>query len=354
MPTPQLRVARPAFLIDDRDQPALSSGLVALAIREDCDGLAALEATFNNWGERDGVADLLYADRRLLDFGKRVEVRLDDASLFRGWISGLEGVWGEGTPPTLTVLAEDALQDLRMTRRTRTFEQQSDRDVLAKIAGEHGLSVDADIDGPSWPVLAQVNQSDLAFLRDRSRLAGFELWVRDRTVVARTRPARGGAALRLERGAQVLEFRVLADLAHQATRFAVCGWDPHNKEAVRVEAGDAALGAELGQDESGAAILRRARGERTQSTVHTLPPIEREARAQAEAQFRALARRFVCGEGRAEANPELRVGRVVELVGFGATFEGRYAVVEVVHRFDAQLGLRTEFRVERPGVGRAS
>ncbi|MCA9490143.1 MAG: hypothetical protein KC621_09470, partial [Myxococcales bacterium] len=81
-------------------------------------------------------------------------------------------------------------------------------------------------------------------------------------------------------------------------------------------------------------------------------PKAKEAEAEAEALFRGAARRFVCGEGTAEADARLRVGRAVELVGFGATFDGRYAVVEVHHRFDAELGLRTEFKVERPGVGR--
>ena len=40
------------------------------------------------------------------------------------------------------------------------------------------------------------------------------------------------------------------------------------------------------------------------------------------------------------------------LGGLGPLFTGKYDVVEVSHRFDAAQGLRTEFVVERPWLGR--
>lgn len=349
--SPELRAARPTFLVDGREQVALAAGLRELEIRETHEGLAALAASFGNWGEKHGVADYLYADRALLDFGKLLEVRIGDEPVFKGRIMALEGEYREAAPPGLGVLAEDTLQDLRMTRRTRSFESQSDRDVFTRIAQEHGLRTNLDLDGPSWPVLAQLNQSDLAFLRDRARMSGVELWLADDTLHARPRSDRAGQTIRLERGKDLLEFHVLADLAHQATRLVVSGWDVDDKRRVDHSADDAVLGAELGRDDSGAAILRAILGERPQSVVHTLAGTAQEARAEAEALFRSGARRFVCGEGRAEASAQLRVGRSVELTGFGATFDGRYALVEVCHRFDPSLGLRSEIRVERPGVG---
>ena len=48
----------------------------------------------------------------------------------------------------------------------------------------------------------------------------------------------------------------------------------------------------------------------------------------------------------------LHVGKRVTLGGLGPLFSGKYGVVEVSHRFDAH-GLRTEFVVERPWLGRS-
>jgi hypothetical protein len=56
----------------------------------------------------------------------------------------------------------------------------------------------------------------------------------------------------------------------------------------------------------------------------------------------------------AEASSRLRVGSRVELKELGPLFSGKYTVTAVRHRFDVARGVRTEFDVERPGIGQAS
>jgi phage protein D len=249
------------------------------------------------------------------------------------------------------VFAEDRLQDLRMTRRTRTFADQTDAALIQSIASDHGLQASVDISGPTHKVVAQVNQSDLAFVRERARRAGAELWIEGRTLNAKPRSARGSSPLKLKFGAELREFNALADLAHQRTKVNVSGWDVSGKASIKESADDAALGNELGSDKSGASILRSAFGERTESVAHMVPLTSSEAQAQAETWFRAAARRFLVGRGLAEPNGKLRVGVSVELDGVGAMFNGKYYLAEVQHRFDGASGFRSEFTAERPGLG---
>ena len=117
----------------------------------------------------NSTTDFLYFDRSMLDFGKDFEIKLESDSIFKGKIMGLEAAFPEGQSPEISVLAEDRFQDLRMTRRTRTFTDVSDADVINQIATDHGLTPEVDVSGPTYKVLAQVNQSDLAFIRDRAR-----------------------------------------------------------------------------------------------------------------------------------------------------------------------------------------
>ena len=77
-----------------------------------------------------------------------------------------------------------------MTRRTRTFANVSDRDAATQIAGDHGLTPSIGIDGPTYAVLAQLNQSDLAFLRERARSIDAELWISDTTLNLQPRSKR--------------------------------------------------------------------------------------------------------------------------------------------------------------------
>lgn len=347
-----LRASRPVLEVDGTENGPLAEGLLSLAIRETTEGLHRCEAVFGNWGPRQGRTDFLYFDRQEVDFGHAFVVKVADDVIFRGRVTALEARFGEGRAPELAVLAEDRLQDLRMTRRTRTFANVTDADLVRQIAGDHGLQADVNLDGPSHEVLAQVNQSDLAFLRDRVRSLGGEVWVDDTTLGVARRPDRPGERLELTYGNEVREFTVIADLAGQRTEVVAGGWDVSGKQALNETASDSVLASETAGGKSGATVLREAFGARRETLVHGAPATAAEARELASAYFRTIARRFVVGRGVAATQADLRVGATVDLTGLGPLFSGAYYVSEVCHRFDGAKGLRTEFTAERPWLGR--
>jgi phage protein D len=296
--------------------------------------------------------DFLYFDRSTLDFGKRFRISRGSDVLFDGRISGLEANFPDGEPPQLTVLAEDRLQDLRMTRRTRTFADMSDSDLFNRIAGDHGLTPQVNVNGPSYKLLAQVNQSDLAFLRERARSIDAELWMDGTKLLVESRAHRSSGAQQMTYGSTLREFSVCADLAQQRTALQVCGWDVAGKSALNYEATDSVINGELGGGLSGASVLSSAFGERKEVIVHTVPHNSQETQAQAEAFFKMAARRFVVGRGTAQTDSRLRVGCSVDLQGLGPLFNGNYYLAEVRHIFDGVTGMRTEFTAERCGLGR--
>jgi phage protein D len=344
---------RPKVVVGGTDNPQLSAEMMRMQICENTTGLYHCEANFGNWGPVNGSnADFLYFDRRTLDFGKDFQIKLEDDSIFQGKIMGLEAAFPEGQSPEITVLAEDRFQDLRMNRRTRTFADVSDADVINQVATDHGLSPSVDVNGPTYKVLAQVNQSDLAFIRERARAVDAEVWMDANTLNAKTHTGRQGDDLKMTYGNQLHEFTVLADLAMQRTSVAVNGWDVSNKSALQYEATDSVISSELNGDTSGVSILQSALGARKEALAHTVPLNSDEAQHEAESFFKMSARRFVVGHGVAETSSKLRVGAKVNLEGLGPLFTGKYYVAEVKHIFDLAKGLRTEFRAERLGIGR--
>ncbi len=351
--TNTLKSAQPTMNIAGKDDPLLGQGLVSLLIVENTNGLYRCEATFGNWGSINNGIGFLYFDRRTLEFGKTFKVKLDSNIIFEGRILGLEAQFPEGRSPELSILAEDRFQDLRMTRRTRTFTDVSDADVIQQIANEHGLSPNVDITGPTYKVLAQVNQSDLAFLRERARTIDAELWMDGSKLYAKMRSKRNSGTLKMAYGNELREFSVLADLAGQRTGVSVNGWDVAGKAALQYEATDSIIRGELNGDSSGASILGSTLGQRKESLAHTVPLTSQEAQAEAETFFKMSARRFVTGRGVADASGQLRVGSYVDLQGLGPLFNGKYYLSEVKHLFDRTCGIRTEFTAERPGLGHA-
>jgi phage protein D len=239
-----------------------------------------------------------------------------------------------------------------MRRRTRTFSDISDQEMFGAVAGDHGLTADIGVIGPRHRVLAQLNQSDLAFVRERARALDAELWISDSTLHVQPRSSRAVAPLSLTYGKALRDFRVLADLADQATSVEVTGWDVAGKQALDERADPSVLGGELAGGDSGADVLSSAFGERKETIADAVPHTSAEARARAEATMMRTARRFIVGHGTAESRPRLRVGATIRLDRLGALFDGDFYVTATTILFDGAQGLRTEIEVERGWLGR--
>jgi len=347
--------SRPRLKIDGQVDARLDAGLLSLSIVEDEHGLYRLEMTFGNWGSTGGDLGFLYFDRQTFDFGRTVEIELGDggatAPAFSGKITGIEGRFIEQRPPEILILAEDRLQDLRMTRRTRSFEDVSLDDVVESIAGEHSLQPEIDIDSPQYKTLAQVNQSDLAFMRERARLIDAEVWVEGDKLYVQSRARKKVAALELTYKQRLHEFSVLADLAHQRTHLKVGGWDISAKEKLEVEVEQSSIQSELQGGMGGSQILNDAFGQRKETVAHLTPLSEEETRSLAETCFRTISRQFVTGSGLAEGDARLKAGAHVTINGVGNLFNGVYYVNSVHHMFAQDCGYKTQFCVERPAIG---
>jgi phage protein D len=355
--TPVYYASRPVISIDGQVDSLLGDPLLtSLLVEETTRGLFRCEARFRNWSAGRNNPYRFF-DGEILDFGKSFKVELGQPNqlktVFEGRIMGLEGQYPPGTSPEIVVLAEDTFQDLRMERHTRTFTDASDGDAVHQIASDHGLTADVDVDGPTYKVLSQLNQSDLAFLRERACTVDAELWLDERTIHFVARNRRDGGSLTLTYGANLRELNVLADLAHQRTAVHVTGWNVADKQAIDERVDDSILGSELGRDRSGATVLAEAIAEREETVSSAVPLTAEEAGAQAKSEFRRRARQFVTGEGVTDGEPDLRVGATVTLEGLGPWFDGDYYVTRVRHVFDLHDGYRTYFDVERPGLGQS-
>jgi phage protein D len=352
-----LTATAPVFEVDGAVKGELARDLLHLEVEETTSGLKTLCARFVAQGPVPGSPSEaeLYLDGSLLDFGKKLSVSLgaggDARTVFVGSVSGLEAVYHEGQEPEVVVFAEDALMKLRMTRRMKTYEKMTDAQIAEALATEHGLTARADADGPTYDVVQQWNQSDLAFLRERARLIQAEVWCQDDTLYFQTRDRRTATEVTLVQGNHLLDLQVRADLAHQRTKVKVSGYDASRREALDEEAGAEAIQAEVSGGRTGQSVLERAFGERVSYRVRAVPLTSAEATAWARAEMLRRARAFVTVTGTTRGTPDLTVGSRVTLERAGRPFNGSgYYVIRVCHTYDLKNGHRTRFEAERATV----
>ena len=348
-------VSTPVIALGGQVDPAVAADLVSLTVEETIVGMCWCQARFNNIGYRNGNESLLYLGRDKIDFGTELAVTLgapgESRQVFSGKISALQADFPADEAPMLLAFAEDPLQALRLTRRTRTFEEVTTADVAQRVAGDHGLTPDVSLDGPTHKVVAQLNQSDLAFLRSQARVDDGEVWIDGSTLHVARRPDRDGGRVALTYGGALMAFSVRADLADQCREVGVAGWDVASKSPILETADASALGSELAALTSGASILGSSFTDRKERLVREAPIASDEARAHAKAAYLERARRFVCGTGQTWGTAAVRVGTTLALSGLGGMFNGDYYVSRTRHTYDLQRGFRTEFDVERPGIG---
>jgi phage protein D len=358
MPEPPLYAATsPVVTVDGARQGDLARDLLRLDVEEATDGLRtlAMHVVASAPRERPGPDVVEYLDGQVIDLGRRIEVSLgppgNERIVFAGTVSALEVGFEEGDVPHVSVLAEDDLMRLRMTQRSHTYERASDADVARFLAGQHGLAPAVAAAGPTYDVLHQLNQSDLAFLRERARLLAAEVWVAAGTLHFATRDQRQGTAVTLTRGSNLLAVTARADLAHQCSAVSVSGYDAGTRAVIDVRVPGSEIDAEAGGGRTGPATLDRAFGELPGRRVGETPLLAAEARAFARAELLRRARRFVTVRGTTSGTPELVVGSRVTLAGCGRPFDGGgYYVTRLRHAYELARGLRTHFDAERPTV----
>ena len=347
--------ARPTLRIAGQPDERAGTLLTAMKMEECEGGMSTLELHITNWAATGGGrAELAFDGSSALKLGAELGVYTGDEAtpreIFKGKVSALEMVCNYGQPPELVVLAEDALSAARRGRRSKVYADMSPAGVVNAIAGNLGLT--PSVSGLTSPTgtWAQLNETDLSFLR--RLLARFDADLQvvgtDLQVSPRQDVSRGVIDLTLY--GQLARVRISADLADQVTASTVAGWNAKDGSAVKGEASRIA-NAGPGQGKSGVDWANEVFGTRSEHLSTPAVATSDEARAVAEAALDQRARRFVRAEGTAEGNAQLRVGSSVRLAGISPQYDNTYYVIRACHLFDMKQGYRTEFSAQCAYLG---
>ncbi|HEU5265377.1 MAG TPA: VgrG-related protein [Jatrophihabitans sp.] len=307
------------------------------------------------------------------DFGGRIEITATGADaadeagkLLVGEVTGLE----QDTDATGTwtiVRGYDLSHRLCRGRRTRTFLDATDGDIVRRVATDAGLELgDVDDDGAVHPHVGQVNLTDWEFLRARANERGREVAVVNGQLVWHAPVSHDTAPSSLDDletppqpaqlllGTNLLRLSPRVTAAEQVGEVWVRGWNPETKQPVRGSAKTSTVSANSGADPSELA----GRFSAAPFLVADRPVRdEQEADAIAAAVAEQIAGAHAEMTGLALGDPKLIPGAAVSVSGVGWPHDGDYVLSGARHRYD-ETGYHTEFTVsgrqERTLLGLAS
>jgi phage protein D len=328
--------------------PALQD-VRAVTVEESVGEPAWFTVELSNWD--DEKLQVSYSDGSLFAIGGDVQISLGYLDALRpvvlGEITSLEPVFTAASPSVLTVGGYGYAHRLARTRRTRSFTRMKDSAIAGQVAREAGLRAEIKDTRVSLPYVAQVNQTDWAFLRERAARIGYEVFVRDKVLHFRQPAVAAKAQQTLRLDGDVTEFRPRLSTVGQVGEVTVRGWDVKTKQPM---VGRAATGQELsrmGGTVSGPKTADAAFGRSTTAHVDLAPVTRADADMIALGDFTTGALGFVRATVECGGRAELHAGTVVEIEGAGTRFSGSYYVTTVTHVLDAEAGYRTTLTAER-------
>jgi phage protein D len=281
--------------------------------------------------------------------GDAIEVKVGDSggtTIFKGEIVGIEPIFEAGADSKCIIRAFDRLHRLLRGRKSRTFQKQSDKDIVSTIVGDHGLSAQFGSEPPTtkYEHVYQHAQNDLEFLRTRAARIGRCVWVDDQTLHFEKPKTDQDSGIEFkltanaEGGHRMKKFAPRMSSAGVVKKVTVRGWDPEKKQEIVGEA--TAASSKLGA--TNAASASDAFGEVKTFTVDQPIASVEEAKAIAQAKLDDLAMGFITGEAECFGNPTYKPGIVVKITvneeQTDDVFNGKYFVNGVAHVYSHASG----------------
>ncbi len=278
-----------------------------------------------------------------LKVGSNVEVKVgqSETSIFKGEVTRIEGMYKGGEPTRVCIRAVNKMHRLKRIRKSLTFTDKTDQQILQQVVGDAGLSLEWKHDKSiTYKHVYQHNLSGLEFLRMRAARMGCHVWCVDTTIYVKQPDfsQTSGVKLSVDASGNLRSFNPRICSSNVVKKVTVKGWNPETKELITGEA--QAQTSPLGSE--GAVAACGDHGNEETFTVDQPIWSKEEADAIAKARIQDLNLTFLTGEAECAGNPAIDLGKVIEIEANanngGDPFNGKYYVMGVTHKHTMPKG----------------
>lgn len=274
---------------------------------------------------------------QIFAIGTVVEISGFGTVIFRGEVTGVEMTLERGQPE-FTVIADDVAYKLTLGTKVRTFTKVSYSEVIAQIAGEHGLQhAVIGLTTPRHDYLLQAD-SDFGFLNEIADRSGSDWWIDGGKLIVQPYET-ASTPITLSAEEDLHTFSVRASALHPGTA-TIKGWWPKTKQSVSAAGANSTSGADANLVQP---YLRASHLTRANPTVSTadMPGDQSEAEHLADRLVGRWTAGAVTAKGSCASKPGIGPGGSVKIEGAGPA-SGTYQVSEVEHTYNRR-GFETRF-----------
>jgi uncharacterized protein len=276
--------------------------------------------------------------------GKSIEIKVGDSStsIYKGEVVGVEPSFKGGEKSRVLIRAMNKLHRLLRKRRSMTFTDKTDQQILQQIISDHGLTLDWKHEKSiTYKHVYQHNQTDMEFLRMRAARMGCHVWCVDTTIYCKQPDLQSApiADLKIDESSKEGALRSFSPRVSSAAvlkKITVKGWNPESKELIQGDytMQNSSLGSQNAVAGSG------DQGDNEGFSVDEPIWSKEEADALAKAKLMDLALQHMTGEAEVQGDPVFDLGKIIKIDANADPdaspgddpFNGKYYIMGITHR----------------------
>ena len=277
----------------------------------------------------------IYTPKAKIGASIEIKVGKSPKTIYKGELVGVEPSYKGGQTTRILLRAMNKMHRLLRMRKSITFTEKSDQQILSQVAGDAGLSLEWKHEKSiTYKHVYQHNLTDLQFIRTRAARMGCHVWCEDTKLFVKEPDLgqKGSTKLSVDKDGNLRSFTPRVSSASIVKKVTVKGWNPETKELITGEA--SAQNSPLGSQNAVAACGDLGK-EETFTVDHPIWSKE-EADALAKARLRDLNLTFITGEAEMAGDPNVEMGKAIEIEANAKDkqdpFNGRYFVTGLTHR----------------------
>jgi len=237
---------------------------------------------------------------------------------------------------SLEIRGYDTLQKLKslpeQNSENQTFTDKKYSEIASTLAQAAQVSVNAEDSGKAYPYILRNNRNYYQFLKD-IKPDDYEMLVEDEILYIRKAQPDNASGLKFEYGVDLHSFSLQVKAPPKGVE--VKGLDIKTKKPISAKAmseTQSAFGA-------GGGVI----------TVSDETIIDQEhAETVAKEKCASLSRSLFTGSGKCCGNPQVKIGKTIEISGVGDVFGGVYYITSATHQISDE-GYTTTFKASKKG-----
>lgn len=318
--------------------PDVAKYLSSIEYVESFDALDMLIVQFTVPEGNDAPKVMAIAEK----IGKKFDLELISGGKTRkgkGDILEISHSLGFCRPWTITLRGFESLHRVRKQPITKLWKVSHSK-IAQSIAGNHGLSGDAQGVSDAPPFTLQAGVDDAVFLKRLAKLHNYYVNVEDGKLKFGRRNTPWAADVELTLGKEIDGFNLTATLYDIVTQVDVLGRDYTKPEIIKGKSTASDLKKISGGD-TGAALFKKAFGDRKILLHHAQLQNTSSANELAKAELLERGQKFIFGQVDCGPVPQATSGGKLKIKGAHWPLTGPYLIRQTRHILEAGSGYRT-------------